>query len=315
MSAPAGRLFAVLLVSLLFLPACKYAEPPLRVGTNLWIGYDPIYVARNLQVFGEEDIQLVQFSTASESVRAYQNGLVDVAALTGDEVLRVCATMGPQAIFLVCDWSSGADCILGQPEIKSFAQLAGLRVGLETTALGAYMIHRAIDVNGMSIEDIELVHVPLSEHTDALLQRKVDAIVTFEPHKTKLMASGAVKLFDSQDIPEEVIDVLITKPDVLTHKREQLQLLVDSWFHGVDAILRREPDVQRYLAATQEVELQEVDRLLRGIVLTGRSQNIRILKEDSSKLLSTFENVREFMLDSDLVPNLNYMPYVYSDFL
>jgi NitT/TauT family transport system substrate-binding protein len=281
----------------------------------LWIGYDPIYVARKLELFGEEEIQLVQFTTASESVRAYQNGLIDVAALTGDEVLRVCATMGPQAVFLVCDWSSGADCILGQPEIRSMSQLAGLRVGLETTALGAYMIHRASKEKGMVIADFELVHVPLLEHSDAFLQRKVDAIVTFEPHKTRLIAAGANKLFDSQDIPGEVIDVLITKPPVLRHKKEQLQLLVDSWFEGVDAILSRDHDVQEYLAASQGVDVQTIDSLLRGIVLTDRSQNVRILGAESSQLLSTFGKVQKFMLDGNLVPQLDYMPYIYSDFL
>lgn len=309
------RIFFVFVLCNCFLNACKHTEPPLRVGTNLWIGYDPIYVAKKLQIFDEEDIQLVQFTTASESVRAYQNGLIDVAALTGDEVLRVCATMGPQVVFLVCDWSSGADCILGQQGIRSMSQLAGLRVGLETTALGAYMIHRAISNSGMVIEDLELVHVPLSEHSEAFLQRKVDAIVTFEPHKTKLIAAGASKLFDSQEIPEEVIDVLITRPGLLTRKKDQLQLLVDSWFEGVDAILRNEPDAKNYLAASQEVDVETIDSLLRGIVLTDRSQNVRILDSRSSQLLSSFEKIRKFMLDSNIVSRLDYMPYISSEFL
>lgn len=315
MPASIVRTFAVVLISVLFVSGCKDSQPPLRVGTNLWIGYEPIYLSREQKKFDEREIQLVQFATASESVRAYQNGLIDVAALTGDEVLRVCANMGPQAIFLVCDWSYGADCILGQPELTSLSQLRGLRVGLETTALGAYMIHRAMSKSGLSISDLELVHIPLSEHSNAFLAREVDAIVTFEPHRTKLLTFGAITLYDTKDIPEEVIDVLITKPELLTDRKEQLQLLVDSWFEGVDAILRRDRYAQVFLAQSQGIDVQAVDRLLSGIVLTSRGQNVHILDSESSKLLSTLEKVRQFMLNSNLMSKLDSMPFSYPGFL
>lgn len=144
------RCVALLLCSALVLAGCGVPAPrPLRVGTNLWLGYEPAYLARHAGYFSNDEVKLLDFTSSSEVIRAYRNGLIDVAALTGDEILKVCINQPDQRIILVCDYSNGADVLLAKPEIATLADLKGRRVGLETTVLGAYMLGRALEAAGL----------------------------------------------------------------------------------------------------------------------------------------------------------------------
>ena len=59
----AARLLAPVLVlaAALMLGACvRDPEPPLRIGTNVWIGSEPLYLARELGRLDPETVQLVE---------------------------------------------------------------------------------------------------------------------------------------------------------------------------------------------------------------------------------------------------------------
>lgn len=280
---------------------CQVSEPPLRVGTNLWIGYDPIYLAIALGYITEDEIQLVEFTSATESVRAYRNGLVDVAALTGDEVLRVCSTQGPQEVFMVCDWSNGADVLVARPEIATLADLKGKRVGTETTALGAYMLRRALERAQLTSADVMVVNVPLSRHSEAYLSGEVDAIVTFEPHRTNLLKAGARVIFDSGDIPGEVIDVLIGRKSSSSLVMHQRRRLVEAWSKGIDFIHGQPEKALRILSERQGVSEEEVTGILSGVLLVDERENRKQFQRGASDLSRLFERLREFMLDTRML--------------
>jgi len=61
--------------------------PPLRIGTNVWPGYEPLYLARELGYLDPRSVHLVEYPSASEVIRAFRNHAIEAAALTFDEVL------------------------------------------------------------------------------------------------------------------------------------------------------------------------------------------------------------------------------------
>jgi len=79
---------------LAIVPACVPSSlpPPLRVGTNVWPGFEGFYLARDLGYFDDTPVQMVEFGSSSEVLRAYRNGDLEVAALTLDETLLLAET-------------------------------------------------------------------------------------------------------------------------------------------------------------------------------------------------------------------------------
>ncbi|MEO8040925.1 MAG: hypothetical protein ABI794_19310, partial [Betaproteobacteria bacterium] len=52
-------------------------EPVLRIGTNVWIGSEPLYLARELGHLKPDAVQLVEYPSASEVLRAFRNQAID----------------------------------------------------------------------------------------------------------------------------------------------------------------------------------------------------------------------------------------------
>lgn len=202
------RILSFFLWGLLVLSnTCAYSSDFIRIGTNVWPGYEPFYLARELGFYESDAIKLVEYPSASEVLRAFRNQSIEAAALTLDEVLSLNQAGIPVSVILILDISNGGDTIISQPEVKSFEELKGKNIAVETGALGAYMISRALEINQFSLSDVNIKHIDVDGHEEAYNTRKVDAVVTFEPVRTKLLAKGGHELFTSKQIPNEIIDV------------------------------------------------------------------------------------------------------------
>lgn len=274
----ARRLWPLLMLFLL--AGC--AEPPaapMRIGTNVWPGYEPLYLARDREEWSAERFRLVEYPSASEVLRAFRNRSLDAAALTLDEVLQLRQDGLPVKVVLVTDVSHGGDVIMGRPGMSSFTDLRGRRVAVESGALGAYMISRALALNGMALDEVEVVHLPVDAHEAAYGAGEVDALVTFEPVRTRMLARGAVELFSSRQIPGEIVDVLVVHEDFLLLWPERVRELTDGWFRALEMLkgdpLRAGEVIARRLKVSVEEALAGYD----GLHLPDRAENRRLLGE------------------------------------
>ena len=182
------RLILVLSAGIVLVGALSWAvlrgpaseEPPFRVGTNVWLGYEPLYLAQSLGYLKGQGVSLRKFDTTLEVIEAFRLGLLEAAAVTLDEALRL-AESGPEIrIVLVMDVSNGGDVILGQPELAAVSDLRGKRIAVEESAVGGYLLARALEIAEVRPEDVILVHLPIDRHLDAFRAHEVDAVAYWE---------------------------------------------------------------------------------------------------------------------------------------
>jgi NitT/TauT family transport system substrate-binding protein len=246
-----------------------------------WPGYEPLLLARDLHYYGQDNpVQVVEFTSASESIRSFRNGAIEVASLTLDEVLTLAQYESDLCVVLVMDVSQGADVILGRPGMTDLHDLQGRRVGVESTALGAYVLARALEISGMTLKDVQVSPVLLPEHERAFLEGTVDAVVTFEPVKTRLMAAGAVKLFDSTRIPGEIVDVLVVRRPYLRAHADQVEALIRGWFRAVHQIQKEPKDSAKRISGYLKVQPDEFLSSLKKLPLPSLEENRRLLSKD-----------------------------------
>jgi len=233
-----GRLLVVALAA----AGCERPAPaPLRVGTDVFPGYEPLYLARQRGLLDGAQVRLVEYGSGTHVLRAFRNGTVEAAALTLDEVFLLLDSGLDAEVVLVTDFSEGADVVLGRPDVATLAELKGKRVGVEDTALGAFVLARALESAGLSLADVQPVHTQASEHEAAFAAGKVDAVVTFEPVRTRLLEKGARPLFDSSRLPGEIVDVVVVRRDVARSQPERVRHLQRAWY-GALALIAAAPD-------------------------------------------------------------------------
>jgi len=296
-----NRITLLLLLAAALMGCAKEPQPPLRIGTNIWPGYEPLYLARELNYFERADAKLVEFTSTSEVMRAFQNGTIDAAGLTLDEALQLLSIGADIKIVLVMDVSHGADVILAQPGIKSVKELKNGRVGYEATAVGAYMLSRALQLASLKPADIHTVSVELDGHESAFISRKVDAIVTFDPVKAKLLAAGAVKVFDSSQIPGEIVDVLVVRGIAAKNGPEQLRKILKSWFRALEYLNNNKVQAAQIMAVREGVSSEGFLESLHGLRFPDQNENNRMLAGDTPSLLAAAQSLAATMATTGLI--------------
>lgn len=273
-------------------------EAQLRIGTNIWPGYEPLYLARELGYFSDSEIRLVEFPSASRVMRAYRNGVIDAAALTLDEAILLLSQGHNPRIVLVMDISAGADAIVARPKIQSIADLAQRQVGVENSALGAFLLGRALELNRMTVDQIQIESIPIDKQFRAYAQGQVDALVTFEPVKTALQKEGAHILFDSTQIPGEIVDVLVVREQFLQQNPNIAEKIQSAWYLALDYFAANPDQSAMMMSPRLGVDPLEVPALFDGLHLPAKEQSDLLLKHhggNSPELLNSASNLYELM--------------------
>ena len=187
-----GLFSIVFLTATILLAACtQESQQKLFVGTNIWPGYEPGYIAESQGLYKTGQIQMRQFSSATEVLRAFQNDSIHVAALTLDEALQLAQNDPEVVVFLVADISDGADVIMAKPSISNVSELKGKTIAAEGTALGAFVISRALQIANVDPQSVTIESITVDESLVAYEKNRIDAVVTFEPFRSQLIRQGA----------------------------------------------------------------------------------------------------------------------------
>lgn len=297
-------LIFLLTVSLLSLSGCSDEPTPvLRVGGNIWPGYEPLYLARDLGYFRGAPIHTVEFTSATQVIRAYQNEAIDAVCLTLDEALLLASQGADLRIVLVADFSNGADVIIGAPGMRTIRDLRGRRVGVEDTALGAFFLARALQGSGMQIGDVRVVPLQAQDHEQSFLKGDVDAVVTFEPVRGKLLSRNARVLFDSSRIPGEIVDVVLVRAEYLRQHPQVVGDLVTGWQRAQSYLSQSKDDALARMARREGISVSEMRTALQGMRLPSREENRRLLSERETALAPVLQRLANFMLLEKLLQN------------
>jgi len=241
-----GRvILATLLLTLLIAGCTPVPKPDIRIGTNIWPGYEPLYLARSLGWFRDSSIRLVEYTSATETMNALRHGSIEAGALTLDEVLTLAQEGVDLRVVLLLDVSNGADAVIAHPGIDTPEDLRGRTIGVESSAVGGYMLDRMLEKSGLTLQDVHILSLTLDEHEAAFTSHRVDAVVTFEPVKSRLLAQSAKVIFDSALIPGEIIDVLAVRSEVFNASPDAFAGLTEKWFQALEYLQRHPDDAAR----------------------------------------------------------------------
>lgn len=295
------RLWLVIALLSSLLAGCHHSATPLRVGTNVWPGYEPLYLAR-ANGYYSDGIKLVELPSASDVIDALRMGQLEAGALTLDEVLSLVQEGEDLVVILVFNTSMGADVMLARPDIRSLSDLRGRTIATETTAVGALMLHGALAQAGLNISDVSVRHLPLTEHLEAYRNGRADAVITFEPYASALAAAGAELLFDSSAIPGQIVDVLAVRRDALHAQHHNLKLLLDGYFRARHDMTDDPLASLRVMNQRLKMPEDELPRLFDGMLLPGIAQNSELLSGAPSQLTRSSETLATLMQQQQLLP-------------
>lgn len=299
-----NRLYAACFLALGLVACTPAPSDALRLGTNVWPGYEPLYLARDLGWLDETEVRLVEYASSTQVMRGLRDGVLDAAALTLDEALTLCQDGLPLKVILVMDVSNGADAVVARNDIAGIGDLRGRRIGAETSALGALMTTRLLEQAGLEVTDVDLVPLPINTQFEAFRKGQVDAVVTFEPVLSQLLADGGKVIFDSSQISGEIVDVLVVNAQALKRHHGHVRSLVRQWFRALDYLHRNRADAVQRMAPRLKLSAGQVEASFKGLMLPPAEKVGSMMigdKEHKPSLLEALERLQDVMLRHGLL--------------
>ncbi len=295
------RVLACIALMLLLTGCMREPETALRIGTNVWIGSEPLYLARELNYLDSAAVQLVEYPSASEVLRAFRNQAIDGMVISLDELFGLAVDGFQPRIILVVDVSHGADVVVGRQGMRTMRDLKGKSVAVESSALGAFVLSRALAVNGMQASDVNVVHLESNEQPSAFEKDQVDGAVTFDPYRAQFLRAGAKTLFDSTQIPGEIVDVLAVRAPVFKRQPEAIQALLTGWFRAIDYMKSDPKEAARLMGIRQQTSGEQFLEAQRGLHVPSREENLRMLAGPTPELAVTGRRLMALMVDAKLL--------------
>jgi len=286
-------LFSLFTITLL--SGCLKDDPLLRIGTNVWPGYELFYLAREHGMLPEDQVRLVELSSSADVMEAMMVGRLEGAAVTMDEAIRLRTRGLPVTVILVCDVSDGADAIVVRPPADSLSDLKGMKVGVPFDSVGLLMLDAGLTEAGLTLEDIELIDIPPTQHLASYNRKAADALVSFEPFVSHLLDSGAVPVFDSSAIRGRIVDVLVVNNDAIERFEDQIHTLTQAFFAGRQRMLKHRTESLLSMNRRMRLPPEDLELVFSKLHIPGPEENIRLLNSGNGRLIRTAEALTTLM--------------------
>ncbi len=245
-----------------------------------------------------------------ESINLYTSGAYDACVMTNMDALTIPAVGGVDSTALIVgDFSNGNDGIIaaGADDIKALKGQKGLLVEL---SVSHYLLSRALDKNGLSERDLTLVNTSDADIAAVFTSNPKGFVVTWNPLLMQVLnVPGAKLLFDSSQIPGEIIDLTVVRSDAPDTLKKAL---VGAWFETMAAMSGRGPRAAEplaFMAKTAGATPAEFKAQLKTTAMFYQAKDA-VDFANSPQLKETMEAVRSFSFDKGLYAGASSKDFV-----
>ena len=279
-----------------------------QISWTVYVGYMPWDYAQQKGIvdkwakkYGIE-IDLIQVNDYIESINQYSVGKFDGCLLTNMDALTIPSAGGVDTTAVIIgDFSNGNDAIVLKDKTK-LADIKGQDVNLVELSVSHYLLARGLESVGLSERDVKVVNTSDADIIAAFATEDVSAIVTWNPMLSEIMANykNAHNVFDSSDIPGEIIDMLVINTETLNDNPKLAKALTGAWFEVMEIMKKGDTKALEFMAAATGTDLKGYkSQLDTTMMFYDASEAVKFT--DSDALAKTMKKVSEFSFDHGLL--------------
>jgi NitT/TauT family transport system substrate-binding protein len=243
---------AVVLASGLMLAVLPARAEVLRLAYETWVAPGPFFIALEKGWFAEEgvEVELVNIEDVRIRASALATGEVDAITANIDEaILQLASESKLQFAFAIAE-SQGGDGLVVQNDIEDVSGLKGKTVAVEPDSSRQFYLNTLLRDAYMTESDVRTVAKAPGEAGLAFERGEVDAAITWQPWLTRTarMTHGRV-LTDSSQQPGVLVEMVVTRREVLEARRQEFQALYRAWLRAIDWANKNPEDSAKLIAA------------------------------------------------------------------
>jgi NitT/TauT family transport system substrate-binding protein len=304
------RRLTVLLSLCLFLVLSGTAAPraqertSFKIAWSIYVGWMPWGWAADegiVQKWADKygvEIEVVQINDYIESINQYTAGAFDGCVMTNMDALTIPAVGGVDSTALIIgDFSNGNDGIVS----KTATDVAGLKggtVNLVELSVSHYLLARALESAGLAERDLTVVNTSDADLVSVFTSTDdVEHVVTWNPLLAEVAAyPDATRLFDSSQIPGEIIDMMVVNSEVLEANPEFGKALAGAGYETMSIMMGDDEkgiEARAAMGQAAGTDLEGYDAQLASTEMFYAPADA-VAFAQSPDLVTTMDNVRTF---------------------
>ncbi len=248
-------------------------------------------------------INIVQVNDYVESVNQYTAGKLDGVTVTNMDALTIPAAGGKDTSAIILgDYSNGNDGIVLK-NAKSLADIKGRTVYLVELSVSHYLLARGLSTVGLQLSDVKTMNTSDADIVGAFSNPAATAAVTWNPQLNELTKAPNAKLvFDSHQIPGEILDTLSVDTATLKANPNLGKALAGIWYETISLMQRQDAEgvaARAEMAKMAGSTAQAFDAQLSTTHLYVTPQDA-VDATAAPALISTMTKVRDFSYSKGL---------------
>ena len=302
--------FAALLLTLTFSSFSTAATDSFKICWSIYVGWMPWGYGAEQKIVDkwakkyDLDIEVVQINDYIESINQYTTGEFAACAMTNMDALTIPAAGGVDSTALIVgDFSNGNDGVV----LKGYDKLQnikGQKVNLVELSVSHYLLARGLESVGMSESDVTVVNTSDADMVAVFPTAGVTSVATWNPLLSEILTMpGASKVFDSSQIPGEIIDLLVINTDVLKANPNLGKALTGAWYEIMATMSDAGPTgiaARTAMGSASGTDLAGYEAQLASTKMFYSAESaVEFTK--SAALKTTMKNVAEFSFEHGLL--------------
>lgn len=221
------RVALVILGTFLFIACSSEYKHKLKISATTWIGYTPLFYAKEMGWLEPLNIKLLNVSSLSENMYLYKAGNSDAYVGTQYEyniLSKEDSTLIPIMLF---DKSHGGDVIMSN---RTLQELTGsdekIDAYLEMDSVNYTLLEDFIKKSGIKESRINYINEDQATIStlESIISEKPTIVVTYSPYDAEIQKKGFAKIASTKDEYDLlVVDAMFTTKKVLQDHREQFE--------------------------------------------------------------------------------------------
>jgi NitT/TauT family transport system substrate-binding protein len=198
------------------------------------------------------------------------------------------------------------------------ASLAGKPVNLVELSVSHYLLARGLDSVGLGESDLGgVVNTSDADMVAAWAASEVEAVVTWNPLvSTILEQPDATKVYDSSDIPGEIIDIMWVNTETLAANPDFGRALVGAWYEVMALMAAGDETALTAMAEASGTDLAGYKAQLEATEMFYDPADAVAFTSDPA-LMDTMVSVAEFLFDKGILgegaPSPDFVGIAYPD--
>ena len=315
---------AILMSSALSTTAIAQEKTEFKVAWSIYVGWMPWGYLEDSGIMNKWadkygiDVEIVQINDYVESINQYTAGQFDGVSATNMDTLSIPSGGGVDTTALIVgDYSNGNDAVIIKGD-GDLASLAGKPVNLVELSVSHYLLARGLDSVGLSEADLGgVINTSDADMIAAFATDDVQAVVTWNPLVSEILEDpSATKLFDSSDIPGEIIDLMVVNTETLDANPDFGKAMAGAWYEVMSLMAAGDEAVLTAMAEASGTDLAGYQAQLDSTEMFY-DPAAAVAFTESAELPATMQSVAEFLFDKGILgegaPSADFVGVEYPD--